>query len=96
MMCGLLGWWFHFNVHRCALRSRRYDTYARIIQSWNLLPDYYDGGGGRGGIGGPDGGGEAYDVDLDTVRAYNKVAKEAQANRIYWDELKNRSHRQLF
>jgi len=28
------------------------------------------------------------------VRAYNKVAKEAEADRIFWDESKNRNHRQ--
>jgi len=49
--------------------------------------DQYDGIGNDGG--GADVGGLCYDVDLDAIRAYNKVAREMEDDRVYWEEMKN-------
>ena len=49
--------------------------------------DQYDGFDDGGGIGGVDGG--MYDVDLDAIRAYNKAAKEVEADRLFWGDNRN-------
>lgn len=59
--------------------------------------DQYDGigddGGAAGGIGAADGG--LYDVvdDFEAIKAYNKVTKEMEKDRLYWEESKNTNRR---
>eukprot|EP00979_Chaetoceros_neogracilis_P007441 scaffold1570_cov218-Chaetoceros_neogracile.AAC.7 len=54
--------------------------------------DQYDGiGGGEDGVGGMDGG--LYDVDLKAVKAYNRVAKNMEEDRKYWEENRNTNKR---
>ena len=47
--------------------------------------DQYDGIGD--GIGGADSG--LYDVDFDSIRAYNKVTREMEDDRLFWEENRN-------
>ena len=47
--------------------------------------DQYDGMGDD--IGGADSG--LYDTDFDSIRAYNKVAKEMESDRVFWEENQN-------
>ena len=56
--------------------------------------DQYDGvgvGGGEDGVGGADGG--LYDMDYETVKAYNKVARGAESDRKFWEENRNTNRR---
>ena len=54
--------------------------------------DQYDGLDDGGGIGGADGG--IYDVDLDAIRVYNRVAKEIESDRQYWGDNRNLNRQQ--
>ncbi len=58
--------------------------------------DQYDGigddGGATGGIGGADTG--LYDMDFESIRTYNKVAKEVESDRIFWEENRNTNRSQ--
>ncbi len=47
--------------------------------------DQYDGV--RDGIGGADAG--LYDVDFESIKAYNKITKEMEADRLFWEENRN-------
>jgi hypothetical protein len=54
--------------------------------------DQYDGiGEGEDGVGGMDSG--LYDADYEAIKAYNKVARELEADRIFWDEARNTNQR---
>mmetsp|Transcript_15246 Transcript_15246/g.22826 ORF Transcript_15246/g.22826 Transcript_15246/m.22826 type:complete len:636 (+) Transcript_15246:149-2056(+) len=54
--------------------------------------DQYDGvGGGEDGVGGMDGG--LYDMDYAAVKAYNKVARGAEEDRLFWEENQNTNRR---
>lgn len=58
--------------------------------------DQYDGigddGGATGGIGGADTG--LYDMDFESIRTYNKVAKEVESDRLFWEENRNTNRNQ--
>lgn len=47
--------------------------------------DQYDGVGD--GVGGADAG--LYDVDFESIRTYNRLAKEVEADKVFWDENRN-------
>lgn len=50
--------------------------------------DQYDGiGEGEDGVGGMDNG--LYDADYDAIKAYNKVTRELEADRLFWNENRN-------
>jgi hypothetical protein len=49
--------------------------------------DQYDGLDGGGELGGGDG--ESYDVDLDTIRTYNRATRQAEAEDQFWEESRN-------
>ena len=51
--------------------------------------DQYDGIGD--GIGGADSG--LYDVDFESIKAYNRVTKEMEADRLFWEENRNINRR---
>jgi hypothetical protein len=57
--------------------------------------DQYDGigddGGATGGIGGADAG--LYDVDYNAIKAYNRVVKDLEADKTFWEESRNLNER---
>jgi hypothetical protein len=55
--------------------------------------DQYDGLDGGGELGGGDG--ESYDVDLDTIRTYNRAARRVEAEDKFWEESRNTNRQKL-
>ena len=57
--------------------------------------DQYDGigddGGATGGIGGADAG--LYDVDYNAIKAYNRIVKDLEADKTFWEESRNLNER---
>lgn len=52
----------------------------------------YDGiGEGEDGVGGMDTG--LYDTDYEAIKAYNKVAREIESDRLFWEDTKNTNQR---
>mmetsp|Transcript_20348 Transcript_20348/g.30562 ORF Transcript_20348/g.30562 Transcript_20348/m.30562 type:complete len:746 (+) Transcript_20348:119-2356(+) len=58
--------------------------------------DQYDGigddGGATGGIGAADAG--LYDMDFESIRTYNKAAREVESDRLFWEENRNTNRSQ--
>jgi hypothetical protein len=54
--------------------------------------DQYDGiGEGEDGVGGMDTG--LYDADYEAIKTYNRVAREIESDRLFWEETKNTNTR---
>ena len=72
-------------------RSQEEEAYALAVVGDNEYDDdyddQYDGLDGGGELGGGDG--ETYDVDLDTIRTYNRAVRQAEAEDLFWEEIRN-------
>lgn len=72
-------------------RVQEAEAYALAVVGDNEYDDdyddQYDGLDGGGELGGGDG--ETYDVDLDTIRTYNRAARQAEAEDSFWKEIRN-------